>query len=314
MGEPIPPTPATSSSASDAVSPVTLASAYATLAADGKLLRADPDPVGHDQDKKSLPVQTPPASQVFDPDVANGADQVLIEVMTNGTGTGNQLDGTVRPPARPARPTATTQSWFVGYTPQLATAVWVGTPDQSRRRCEPHPRRHVLPGTSSVPRSPPRSGRASWTGASKGLPVRDFADPSDKILEGDRVAVPYVGGLSVARPARPSRTPASAVSAGTTVSSTLLAAAASSGTSPVRHRALRGFDVHRARRAGYVPRRRRRRSAKTPHGPEATPTPKATPSPKAHTDAATRSATPSPTTKGKQKSKPGPKPKATSRP
>ena len=46
-----------------------------------------------------------------------------------------------RRPARPARPTTFTDAWFVGFTPRLATAVWVGYPNGADRDERPVPRR-----------------------------------------------------------------------------------------------------------------------------------------------------------------------------
>ncbi|MGQ0831708.1 MAG: penicillin-binding protein [Microthrixaceae bacterium] len=64
--------------------------------------------------------------KVLDADVADTLTSILEQVIARGTGTGAQLD-------RPAAgKTGTTDdwkdAWFVGYTPDLATAVWVGFP------------------------------------------------------------------------------------------------------------------------------------------------------------------------------------------
>jgi penicillin-binding protein 1A len=56
-------------------------------------------------------------------------DQMLQGVVTGGTGTAAQLPG-----REVAGKTGTTENygdaWFVGFTPQLVTAVWVGYPDK----------------------------------------------------------------------------------------------------------------------------------------------------------------------------------------
>ena len=61
---------------------------------------------------------------VLDPTVVTTVNRILSEVMTMGTGTGAQI-------GRPAAgKTGTAEdyknAWFVGYTPRLATSVWVG--------------------------------------------------------------------------------------------------------------------------------------------------------------------------------------------
>jgi membrane peptidoglycan carboxypeptidase len=65
---------------------------------------------------------------VLSPQVSRVANLALQEVITSGTGTAARLPG-LRPAAGK---TGTAQNhqdaWFVGYTPQLATAVWMGSP------------------------------------------------------------------------------------------------------------------------------------------------------------------------------------------
>jgi penicillin-binding protein 1A len=107
------------------VPPLQMAAAYATLAADGvartphvveRVERADGSVVfANDGGPR----------QVLDPQVARVASAVLSEVVARGTGRAATLDD------RPvAGKTGTAQNhqdaWFVGYTPQLATAVWMG--------------------------------------------------------------------------------------------------------------------------------------------------------------------------------------------
>ena len=63
--------------------------------------------------------------QVLDPGLARETTHMLAQVMTSGTGRAGAL------PGRPsASKTGTTNdfrdAWFVGYTPQLTTGVWVG--------------------------------------------------------------------------------------------------------------------------------------------------------------------------------------------
>ena len=63
---------------------------------------------------------------VTDPDIAADASYAMQQVVKAGTGA-NAQRWAARPPARPAPPPTTTatssSSWFVGYTPQVATAV-----------------------------------------------------------------------------------------------------------------------------------------------------------------------------------------------
>ena len=113
---------------SEEISPLEMASAYGVLAADGgrhpayyvdKVLDATGEVVfQHDESQ---------AEQAVDPSVARMATQMLQGVVKSGTGKRAALAD------RPvAGKTGTSQdnadAWFIGYTPQLVTAVWMGAP------------------------------------------------------------------------------------------------------------------------------------------------------------------------------------------
>ena len=109
------------------VSPLEMASAYATVAAQGVYrppyaIASVGFPDGH-VDRSWQPGR---GRQVIPAAVADEVSRVLEEVIAHGTGTAANL-------GRPAAgKTGTTESladaWFDGYTPSLAAAVWVGYP------------------------------------------------------------------------------------------------------------------------------------------------------------------------------------------
>lgn len=118
------------------VSPLEMANAYATLAAGGK--KATPFAVANvtGADGKVLFEGKPKTSKAIDPAVAYLTTDILRGVIARGTGTAAQI-------GRPAAgKTGTTQeyrdAWFVGYTPDIATAVWVGYPDSQREMTSVH--------------------------------------------------------------------------------------------------------------------------------------------------------------------------------
>ncbi len=187
------PSPVTLGS-SDAT-PLTLAASYATLAADGKYCPPNPILSITTADKKPLKIGANPCKQVIDKDIARGTTELLTGVIKNGTGKAASLG------SRPAAgKTGTTEDnaegWFIGYTAQLATAVWIGTPDSqsSLRNLTLGGRSYgdIFGGTLSAP-----TWQAIMLGASEGMPQRQFGEPSNKVLNGDRISVPYVSGLSV---------------------------------------------------------------------------------------------------------------------
>jgi penicillin-binding protein 1A len=104
-----------------------MASAYLTFATRGE--RVEPNVIVRvtDADGNVLWEPRPQRTRVMEPAEADVVNHVLQQVVQRGTGTRARLDT----PA--AGKTGTTQSygdaWFVGYTPGLSTAVWVGYPD-----------------------------------------------------------------------------------------------------------------------------------------------------------------------------------------
>ena len=109
------------------VTPLELANAYATLASGGvrHLPRALEAVGGADGDK--LPVGTSSREEEVDPRAAFLVTYALQGVMDRGTGRSARDEGILFPVAGK---TGTTDgyrdSWFVGYTPELVCAVWVG--------------------------------------------------------------------------------------------------------------------------------------------------------------------------------------------
>lgn len=126
---------------SSAISPLEMAGAYATFARGGLsirpwLLRRIENGRG-----RILDAFQQPMAQAFTPDAVNQLVSILHEVVTRGTGQeANLKDAFV------AGKTGTADQakdlWFVGFTPELATAVWVGNDEN-----EPIKGSHVTGGT-----------------------------------------------------------------------------------------------------------------------------------------------------------------------
>ena len=114
------------------VHPLAMAAAYATAANDGVYNPAYFITKVSDSHGKVLYEHKDAGVQVVSAQTARLVTQALVANITGGTGRSAALKG------RPAAgKTGTTQDnadvWFVGYTPQLATAVWVGSPtDRSK--------------------------------------------------------------------------------------------------------------------------------------------------------------------------------------
>jgi penicillin-binding protein 2D len=110
------------------VTPLEMASAYGTLATGGTHYPVTVITKVVDRDGQTIFESKPKGTKVLKPQVARATTDILKGVITQGTGTRADI-------GRPAAgKTGTSQLnrdlWFVGYTPQLVTAVWVGYPTE----------------------------------------------------------------------------------------------------------------------------------------------------------------------------------------
>jgi penicillin-binding protein 1A len=160
------------------VAPLDMASAYGVLANRGQ--RQAPTPIVKVVDASGKTVEDnikrEPVAVISDV-IADNVTAVLRTVISGGTGTGANI-------GRPAAgKTGTgenyTNAWFVGYTPTLSTAVWMGKstgedpskPEYSLRNIRGVGR--VFGGT--IPAS---TWKAFMTAALKDVPVTDFSEPA----------------------------------------------------------------------------------------------------------------------------------------
>lgn len=113
------------------VSPLDMAAAYSVFANDG--LRNEPYYVERIEDRKGRVIyqhQSRP-QRVIDSETARLVVQVLQANVRAGTGTRAQIDGGQPAAGKTGTTNKSTDVWFVGFTPQLATAVWMGAPKGS---------------------------------------------------------------------------------------------------------------------------------------------------------------------------------------
>ena len=109
---------------SKGVSPIEMASAYGVLATNGVYCRPYALIKIVDREGKVLFEQKSSSKQVVDSKAAYLTTNMLEDVLVSGTAGGM---GIGRPAAGKTGTTDTNiDAWFVGYTPNLSTAVWVG--------------------------------------------------------------------------------------------------------------------------------------------------------------------------------------------
>ncbi len=147
------------------LSPFEMAGAFATFASGG--WHSDPTMIVQVTDSHGnvLLDNTPDPQLLLDPWAVASLNQMMQGVVNQGTGKSAQI-------GRPAAgKTGTTSSerdvWFVGYVPQLATAVWVGNDDY----------RPLPQGTTGGQHAAP-IWRSFMNQALEGVPVENFPPPS----------------------------------------------------------------------------------------------------------------------------------------
>jgi penicillin-binding protein 1A len=173
----------------EAVSPVEMARAYAAFAnggfrVDGSVTGNRPRVIATVRQGRAVTPNAPVAKPVLTATQAATITQALQGVVQSGTGTAAALPGW-----QVAGKTGTTEdsgdAWFVGYTPRIVVAVWVGYPNK------------LIPMTTEF-RGGPVVG-----GTFPALIFKAFAEKALPYLKADRSATfpppvaPYVGTATV---------------------------------------------------------------------------------------------------------------------
>ena len=174
------------------VTPIEMASAYGTLANQGmavpptfvtKVERADGTVLFEHHHSQRHAVR---------PETAAAVVSALQRVVERGTGVGARIGRPV------AGKTGTGQqwrdAWFVGFTPDLVTSVWVGFPDRQRSMVPPATRLRVTGGSW-----PAQIWQLYMSAALAGTPVTPFAEAPDRQAseEAVRREVPALVGMPV---------------------------------------------------------------------------------------------------------------------
>jgi len=112
------------------VTPLQMASAYATLAADGEYHAPYVVDRIEDRDGKVIFRNQPKGERAISEQTARQVNQVLTQVVQRGTGTAARVPGW-DVGGKTGSTDNNTNAWFVGYTRTMATAVWMGAPAEN---------------------------------------------------------------------------------------------------------------------------------------------------------------------------------------
>ncbi|MBY0549790.1 MAG: PBP1A family penicillin-binding protein [Candidatus Obscuribacterales bacterium] len=174
------------------VSPLEIATAYATLARGGEAIEPRLIKRVEDRDKKVLRTYDAESVRVFDPEPVAALVDALQDVVETGTGTRARLAN--RPAAgKTGTSDGPTDIWFVGFTTDVVTAVWGGNDE-----FKPIAGSHVTGGT--VMAKIWQNYMASYYRAHP-TPVTAFARPLNPLVQDDsapsfyEVAPPIIGEL-----------------------------------------------------------------------------------------------------------------------
>lgn len=174
-------------------SPLTMATVAATLANDG--VRCTPVAILSITKPDGTSVDVPPhdCRQTVDADVAKGVTYALTQVMAIGSGSHVRLKD--RPAAgKTGTSQKNTHTWFLGYTPQLATVVWMGHPDhdvpQQHLTINGKPYRFVYGSTIAAP-----TWKRFMDRALAGQPVLKFPTSPPSSLGWFDLTIPDVRGM-----------------------------------------------------------------------------------------------------------------------
>lgn len=183
------------------VAPLTMASAYATFAARG--IYCKPYAISNvvNRNGKRLAVPKHDCKRALSTDIADAMNALLKGVIAHGTAANSALAGG----REAAGKTGTTNDkshgvWFIGFTPQLSTAVATGDPHCSGGpRCSLNGRviggqyyRTVFGATLPAP-----IWKDAMDRALKGEPKKHFVQAKAKYLVGEHLNVPDVSGETI---------------------------------------------------------------------------------------------------------------------
>lgn len=170
------------------LSPLSLVSAFAGIANDGKYCA--PIILDHvvGPDGEELPGQTPQCTQGISPDVAHGAIYAMKRVLAGGTGSASNPRDGVPIFGKTGTTDSSNQTWIVTSTSRVASVAWVGN------IVGKYPMRQYPGGATfrhRIMSSVMKAANAMYSGE------KNWPNPPAKMLAGASVTVPALRGLSI---------------------------------------------------------------------------------------------------------------------
>ncbi|WP_174616229.1 transglycosylase domain-containing protein [Virgibacillus ihumii] len=132
---------------SKGLTPLQMAESYRTFASGGKAIESTTISKIYNREQQTIFKADPEETQVFSPQLAWNMTEMLTEVVETGTGSAGEyskaLAGKTGSTEHPFVKGEYKDAWFVGYTPEYVSALWMGygTSDEN----------HYLTGGSEYP-------------------------------------------------------------------------------------------------------------------------------------------------------------------
>lgn len=131
----------------EGLTPMDMMQSYGTFAHNGEMISAHTIDRIYDRDNQQIFRAKPKPKKVFTPQVAWNMTEILSSVVENGTGQAGDynkaLAGKTGSTQHPHVEGTDKDAWFVGYTPQYVSALWMGYDDSDKD--------HYLTGGSEYP-------------------------------------------------------------------------------------------------------------------------------------------------------------------
>jgi membrane peptidoglycan carboxypeptidase len=196
------------------VSPLSVAEAYATVAARG--MHCDPVIISEITTRTGKKLQPLDANckRVMDQKVADGVNKILKSVVDRGTGTRAKVANQGDMAGKTGTINSNEAVWFAGYTPEIAGVAMISIDNTrapfskaERRKGKPYKRSGVkgytVPSTdvSLQGSGSGDAGRLIWKPVMEEylqrVPNTSFKAPPRELEVGKQVSVPFVGGMGV---------------------------------------------------------------------------------------------------------------------
>jgi len=169
------------------ISPLRMASSFAGIAGGGVVC----EPIVVDRfvtaDGQTLPGQEPSCRQGITPDVAAAAAAPMRSVITGGTGTRSNPGGSVPVIGKTGTTDSQVQTWMVGASTNISTAVWVGN-IKGDYRLSRYRNGTVL--RHDIWRVVMQAANEQYGGES-------FPSPPERLVRGSGITVPEITGLTI---------------------------------------------------------------------------------------------------------------------